>query len=367
MQTQRLYPLNHDPISFSFAQSIKDFVVEELPQDTFSNSGDTLILKIKKKNLSTWDVLRILSNKLRLPTDKMGHAGLKDKHATTTQYISLPYQYKDALEGFSHEGIKIMEMLRHNKPLKTGQLRGNRFFIRLKHVEPHAAGRLEKNFRMIEKNGMPNYFGYQRFGKGKDNFEQSREVAYGESHIQDKKVRSLLISAYQSHFFNAWLAQRVAQMKEANATLLPLLNGEVMMPYPEGETFSPKINRKITSEYSDKKVVPTGLLPGRKVWRSREEAGEIESQFDDGFIHEKGYRRGAWVFPSEMSFHYLFDKKYVELEFTLPKSAYATVVIEYLGNFNLHHDIKEEKKLKGLKHPTPIALDDDEYYDEDDF
>lgn len=366
MHTKRLYPLQHDPISLSFAQSIKDFVVEERLNFDFSDRGDTLILKIKKKNLSTWDLLRILSNKLRLPTDKMGHAGLKDKHATTTQYISLPYKYKEELNGFSHEGIKIMGMFRHHQPLKTGELAANRFFIRLKHVEPHAAGRLEKNFRIIEKNGMPNYFGYQRFGKGKDNFQQSREVAYGESHIQDKKVRSLLISAYQSHFFNAWLAQRVSQMKESNTAQLPLLNGEVMMPYPEGELFSPKLNRKTITDYADKKIVPTGLLPGRKVWRSREEAGEIEAEFDDGFIHEKGYRRAAWVFPSEMTFNYLFDKKYVELEFTLPKSAYATVVIEHLGNFNLHHDIKEEKHIKGLKRPTPIEFSDDDYYDEDD-
>jgi len=367
MHTKRLYPLSHDPITFSFAQSIKDFVVEELPSQTFSDNGDTLILKIKKKNLSTWDLLRILSTKLRLPTDKMGHAGLKDKHATTTQYISIPYKYKDELEGFSSEGIKIMAMFRHNRSLKTGELKGNRFFVRLKHVAPHAAGRLEKNFRLIEKNGMPNYFGYQRFGKGKDNFDQAKEVAYGEAHIQDKKVRSLLISAYQSHFFNAWLAQRVTLMKEQKTPLLPLLQGEVMMPYSDGDTFSPKINRKVEEDYKAKKIVPTGLLPGRKVWRSREEAGELEAQFDDGFIHEKGHRRAAWVFPSDMSYKYIFDKEYVELEFTLPKSAYATVVIENLGNFNLHHDIKEAKKVRGLKTPKPQVDAEDEYYDEDDY
>lgn len=363
MYTKRLYPFSHDPLTFSFAQSIKDFVVEELPLYNFSDSGEYLILKIKKKNLSTWDLLRILSNKLRLPTDKMGHAGLKDKHATTTQYISIPYQLKDALQGFSHEGIKIMEMFRHHSALKTGDLKGNRFFIRLKHVEPHTAGRLEKNFRFIEKNGMPNYFGYQRFGKGKDNFTQAREVAYGEAHIQDKKVRSLLISAYQSHFFNAWLAERVSQMKIDNLPHLKLLEGEIMMPYPDGDIFSPKLSRKIEEEYRTKKIVPTGLLPGRKVWRARDEAGTIETKFDDAYIHEKGFRRAAWIFPSDMSYHYLFDKKYAELEFTLPKSAYATVVIENLGNFNLHHEIKFEKKKETLASFEDL---EDEYYDEDD-
>jgi len=70
------------------------------------------------------------------------------------------------------------------------------------------------------------------------------------SHIKDKKVHSLLISAYQSHFFNAWLAKRVMLMKASQHSQLPLLAGEIMMPYPEGEVFSPKINRKIITEYA---------------------------------------------------------------------------------------------------------------------
>jgi tRNA pseudouridine13 synthase len=58
---------------------------------------------------------------------------------------------------------------------------------------------------------LPNYFGYQRFGKDvvKDNLEKAKDLLFGDAIIKDRKVAKMLLSAYQSSFFNAWLVERL--------------------------------------------------------------------------------------------------------------------------------------------------------------
>jgi tRNA pseudouridine13 synthase len=53
---------------------------------------------------------------------------LKDKHAMTIQYISLPAKFEEKIGTFSHEKIKILDSTRHNNKIRV---EGNRFEIRL--------------------------------------------------------------------------------------------------------------------------------------------------------------------------------------------------------------------------------------------
>jgi len=64
------------------------------------------------------------------------------------------------------------------------------------------------------RKGMPNYFGYQRFGRDSGNFEKSREVARGDLLMTEKKIHKIMLHAYPSYLFNGWLAKWIDIFKE---------------------------------------------------------------------------------------------------------------------------------------------------------
>lgn len=86
---KRVFLQKYKPLDFNFYQNKEDFIVTEEPI-AFSNKGNFIILKIKKENLGTWDLLEKLAKGLNIYEHELGYAGLKDKNATTTQYISIP-------------------------------------------------------------------------------------------------------------------------------------------------------------------------------------------------------------------------------------------------------------------------------------
>lgn len=337
----REYLQNGDQINFDFEQNEKDFIVDEIPHTKFKGKGNFLILHVKKVEMTTWDMIAAFAQFLNIPAEKIGYAGLKDKHATTTQYLSVEVKFESALKKFRHPQIKILSTTQHTHSIRMGDLAGNRFHINLYGVSNIEAGQIEKLARKSEQQGLPNYFGYQRFGRDEASIEQAKEMISGELHIEDAKLKKFLISIYQSVFFNDWLKERVLLSREKNGGKFMLLDGDVYMT-SEGKLFTPK--NKPQKDFEEKKVSPTGLLCGRDVFRARDEARAIEEKYDDGFLYEKGLRREAIIFPKdiEMNYNNNFDK--FSIAFTLPKGSYATVFLENIANRNL-----KAKKIKAKK------------------
>ena len=314
MKTTRLYITNDKVFDFTFIQNKDDFIVEEIPLYTFSNSGNFLILKIKKIYTSTWELITHISNTLDISEHQIGYAGLKDKNATTTQYISIPLNKSRDFKLIETKNIKVLDTFKNNRMLKKGDLKANQFQIILKDIKPEDLPFIYQRISQIQKRGIPNYFGFQRFGK-ENNFQKAKDIVYGEIKHSDKKLESFMKISYQSYFFNAWLANRIQlSIDNDNKVLLPL----------DGDIYR-------------KQTIITGLMPGRKVSRAISKAGEIEQEFDDLFIHEKGTRRDAWIQPTDIQNKYLADTNSMKLSFTLPKSSYATVFIENIANKNYNY------------------------------
>jgi tRNA pseudouridine13 synthase len=309
----RFYSLGHSSIDFHFKQTARDFVVEEIPLYEFSGDGEHLVMFVRKKNISTMEMVGIFARYLGIKNRDIGYAGLKDKHAMTKQYISIHKQHEDALSRFEHEGIKILSSVYHNNKIRIGHLKGNRFYIRLKKVNPTSAIKIDEALKNIESFGMPNYFGYQRFGFD-DKYEQSQAVAHNEEIIKDKKLQHMLVSIYQSYIFNQWLVKRVELSKEENLKKLLELDGDIY-------------------DYKDKTTI-TGIMPGSKIPRAKKEAGKLEEIFDDDIVQFKGYRRVAWIKPTNITNKFNSSNNSMLLEFQLPKSSYATVFVEHLANKN---------------------------------
>ena len=328
---KRLYPKNDKTLNFKFVQNEEDFIVEEQPIK-FSGVGSFLVLKIVKNNCDTWELIDRLAKFLNVFSNEIGYAGLKDKRATTTQYITIPKKYSKEIKLFRNKKIEIIDTFLHNEKLNIGDLEGNRFKINLHNVEITDINHIQKIIKLIVKEGMPNYFGYQRFGKEVvDNLAKAKDVVYGEEIVKDKKLSKMLIAAYQSSFFNAWLVERLSLSNDE----FKLLNGDIFLDLQNDKLFTPKaITANILNDFHNFKITPTGLLPGRKVFKAMGEAALIEQKYDDLYIQEKGYRREAMVFPRDISCKYDASKKVCTLDFILPKGSYATVLVEYLANRN---------------------------------
>lgn len=362
---ERQYYLPHSPIEFYFRQSARDFVVDEIPLYPFSGEGEHLVLHVRKKNLSTWQMVDIFSNHLGIKGRDIGYAGLKDKNAQTKQYISLPRKYEGVFENFEHEGIKILGKTYHNNKIRVGHLKGNRFFIRLKKVNPTAAVKIKEALKMIKQHGMPNYFGFQRFGLDGENYKKGEAILAGTLKEKNKKLAQFYVNSYQSYLFNAWLSRRIQISKlvegfgiDELSNVLPLdseeikamkgqkhsfklIHGDVMMHYPYGKIFHYESSEEV-ERFDRRDISVTGLLSGKRATRSAGLAETIEREYDTITSGIDGARRYGWIFPEEIEGEYKEQEAWFELHFTLPKGCYATVLIEEIAKREIQTDENQE-------------------------
>lgn len=328
---KRIYLNNSKPLNFVFEQNEDDFFVEEFNSIKFKGKGNFVILKIKKTNMTTFNLINLLAKILQTPTNTIGYSGLKDKSATTIQYISIPKNCSKELEKLTTSRVQILQSFLHNEKISIGSHDGNNFRINLKNVNIKEIGQIEKRIKHIKKFGIPNYFGYQRFGKNDDNFQKSKDVIRGERIIKDKKMEKIMVSGYQSSYFNNWLCKRV-QLANKDSSKIGIINGDIMVDLNTKKQFSSKNLEKLNNDFDEKLISPTGLLPGRDVFRSRFEARKIEEKYDDLEVDFKGDRRAAWIFPTNLDLKYNKEQMIATISFTLPTGSYATVLLEDLGN-----------------------------------
>ena len=350
----RFYSLSHSSIDFYFKQSARDFVVEENPLYEFSGEGEHLIIFVRKKNLSTLELVSAIAKYLGIKNKEIGYAGLKDKHAMTKQYISLHKKYESDLENFHHENIKFLSKTYHNNKIRIGHLSSNRFYIKVKKVNPTSAAKIDEALKNIEDNGMPNFFGYQRFGRDGDNHIDGEKIAKGEKKERNPKIKKLLINSYQSYLFNQWLSRRleintlVGNFKSdelVNILNMPkieldklksqkhpfkLLSGDIMEHYPYGKLFDFDGSEHDLRRFDGRDISVTGLLCGKKARIASSIAREIEEKFDDE-INVDGTRRYAWIYPTDIEGRFNAVEAQYEFNFTLPKGSYATVLLEEIA------------------------------------
>jgi tRNA pseudouridine13 synthase len=354
------YAYTHTPIHFDFKQTVERFFVEEVPLYHPSNSGNFLLLKIKKTDMSTWKLITVIAKATGLEERDIGYAGLKDKNATTIQYITLPKQYEKELnKNLDTVKIEILERSYNKAALKIGQLKGNRFSIILHDINEKDAKFFNTTAKMMQTKGIPNYYGYQRFGEDNRSYLQGKEIALSGKKLKGSKEK-LLVSAYQSHLYNKWLGQRVKLSTIISSNNIPqatkkldypealvkvlakqpqffkLFIGDVTTPYPYGKESYVKEMQTYALLFEQKKLSPTGLLCGSKATRSKSDAYYLEEEYDDSeLLSLKGDRRFAWIWPNEVETDYDSSSKKLTVAFYLPKGSYATTFLEEIGKFSL--------------------------------
>lgn len=307
----------------------RDFVVEELPAYPLSGAGDHLYLQLEKTGHTTVHVVRELARHLGVPDKQIGVAGLKDRHAVTTQWLSVPAKLEERLGGFALPGVRILEQTRHGNKLGIGHLRGNRFTVRVRGAAGMAP-QAGETLRELARLGVPNYFGPQRFGLGGLNAEEGLRVMRGESRLRDPRLTRFLVSSVQSLLFNRFVSERLSR-----GVFDQLLEGDMAKKHDTGGVFRVEDALLESPRALRGEVSATGTLFGRKVAPLTGEAGDLErgvlaayALTPEAFRSRKGDRRLTRVFLEDPTLT-VSDNGYT-VAFELPRGSFATSVLREL-------------------------------------
>lgn len=170
------------PVGGVIKERPEDFLVDEVPAYQPAGEGEHLYLLVQKRGLSTMDMVGIVARHFRVPRAAVGVAGLKDKHAITRQVVSVhvPGKKPEDFPMLEHPRVAVLWVDRHVNKLRPGHLRGNRFSIRIRGVEPAAARTAHRVLERLAAGGVPNRIGEQRFGLLENNHLVGRAIVAGD-------------------------------------------------------------------------------------------------------------------------------------------------------------------------------------------
>jgi tRNA pseudouridine13 synthase len=304
-----------------------DFQVEELPLYLPEGSGSHLYLRVRKRGLTTRDLVQALVRG-GAEESAVGVAGLKDKAAVTTQWLSVPKRHAAAVaELEALAGVSVLERSTHRNKLGLGHLRGNRFVIRIRDVAPDALGAATAALDALVLRGTPNWFGPQRFGRFGGNAYDGLRVLRGERVPGGHRLRRFFVSALQSLVFNAMLAERIRRGWYDTVVL-----GDWARKHDTGGTFRVDDPAAEAPRAARLEISATLPLYGRKVRVSDGDAGELEEAVLEAFGlrwpqfgSRRGDRRATRVVLANV--HAAPSQDALTIAFDLPKGSYATAVL----------------------------------------
>ncbi|MDR3637568.1 MAG: tRNA pseudouridine(13) synthase TruD [Isosphaeraceae bacterium] len=139
----------------------EDFQVEELPLVSGGERGRYILYRLTKSGLGTLEAIEAITRRWNLAGRQVSYGGLKDRHARTTQYLTILDGPQRTLRETSFE---LVPSGRVERPYGPDQFRGNRFAVTLRDLSPDQAGKAERAVAELPRDGLPNYFDDQRFG-----------------------------------------------------------------------------------------------------------------------------------------------------------------------------------------------------------
>jgi tRNA pseudouridine13 synthase len=306
--------------------SPEDFEVREIPAYAPEGSGSHAYVLVRKRGLTTRDLVVALMG-AGLGEKEIGVAGLKDKYAVTEQWLSVPQSRSEALEALERlEDVEVLERSRHRNKLGMGHLRGNRFTIRIRDAQEGAAARAGAVLEQLRRQGLPNYFGPQRFGRFGRNAVDGVKVLRGEKVPGGHRLKRFFLSALQSLAFNRLLALRIER-----GLFETVLVGDWARKHDTGGTFLVD-DEHDAARAARLEISATLPLYGKKVRPSPGVPGEMEQEVISGlglrwvdFTGRRGDRRLSRLALGEVAV--ANDDGAVRLDFVLPKGSYATSLL----------------------------------------
>jgi tRNA pseudouridine13 synthase len=311
-----------------------DFEVEEQIAYELSGEGEHLWCWVEKRGENTDWVTQQLARWAGVSPARIGVAGQKDRHAVTRQWFSiqLPGQADPDPQALGLENVHILKMVRHQRKLQTGGLSGNRFRLVIRQLQGDCSA-LQPRLEAIAQQGVPNYFGEQRFGLNGRNLPKADALLSGRLTRVKRNQKSLYISAARSWLFNRVLSERVRQ-----GSWNRFVDGDVLQLQGSQRWFVEDGSEALVDRVAEGDLHPTGPLVGRGDLPSREKVNALETAqlvpyaaWLDGLerLGLKQDRRALRVLPQGVAWRWLEggEEAALELAFTLPAGSYATMVV----------------------------------------
>ena len=290
-----------------------------------SGEGEHDLLHIEKSGANTEWVARQLARHAGVAAKDVGYSGLKDRHAVTRQWFSVPCWNDPDWRMLEVEGVEVLERARHSRKLRRGTHRANHFEIVLRGEDlSQHDGAIAERLDRIRECGVPNYFGEQRFGREGGNITLANDWAAGARLPRHK--RGLAISTIRSFLFNEILAGRVAA-----GTWNRVLDGDTVNLDGTGSVFDVEtVDAEIERRCSEMDIHPTGPLAGdgssgHEVFEDR--ADWLQAL---GRARVESGARALRLRVDALSFE--LDDDTLTLAFTLGRGAYATSVLREIAD-----------------------------------
>ena len=329
----------------------EDFIVEEQPLYQPSGDGEHCYLFVEKRGIDTREMTKELAEHFGVRERDVGVAGQKDARAITRQLVSIhtPGKTVDSFPMIQHPSMGVLWADMHTNKLRMGHLKSNRFSIKIRGIDMTTAPRALAIVQSLEKLGVPNRFGVQRFGSRGDNHEMGRAILTGES---SRKFgvgrRRLFLNALQSAVFNEVLDRRIE-----SGTLGEVHEGDLAWKHDSGSVFKVEIDAirdtELSKRVSSFEISPSGPMWGDKMSRCSGACDEGEvavlRKFEltpDDFARSSqsklvpGVRRPLRVRLTDADVEGGIDEHggYVRLAFDLPPGSYATAVLREIMKTN---------------------------------
>ena len=312
----------------------EDFQVDEVLDIPLSGDGEHLWLWVEKRGLNTEEAAKRIARAAGVPARAISYAGLKDRQALTRQWFSLhlPGKADPDLSAAQGPSLNIVNATRHSRKLQRGAHAANGFTLRLTQLKADMP-LLEQRLQQLRDQGVPNYFGLQRFGHQGGNVGEARRYAESAKLPEQRNIRSRLLSATRSYLFNRVLAERVQSGTWNRAQvgdLLAFTDSRSFFPAGEAECGDPRLD--ILDLHPTGPMWGAGASPAAGAAQiSEQRLAEAEPQLADwlglaGMTHE---RRILRLPIGQLTWHYP-EPETLQLAFVLPAGCFATVVVREL-------------------------------------
>ena len=325
-----------------FKSRPEDFVVRETLSFEPDGEGNHACLYIEKTNTNTEWLARQLARFAGVEAREVGYAGLKDRQAVTSQWFTVKLEgvEKPDWDQLQLDGVRIIHKTWHRKKLKRGSIKHNQFIITLRNIQGLSAAEFEQGIEKITQQGVPNYFGPQRFGHNYNNLHRAVRWFKREIKIKKRNEKSMTLSSARSMVFNQMLSERIRQLGWNT-----IANGEVMMLDGTRSVFAVEsIDTELQERYNQVDIHPTAPLWGRGKLQSSADIRVLELQTAEQLsqwcpaLENQGLqqeRRSVRLMPKNMQVSFnTTDNLSAELRFNLPSGSYATAVLRELININ---------------------------------
>ena len=333
-------------MSYKLKQKPEDFTVEEIPSVKDEGKGDYTYFTLEKNGLNTLQAAELIAAKLGINVKQIGWAGNKDKHAITTQLISLNKVQPERAQKLGIAGIKLSYAGRGTEAIAIGKLKANRFTITLRNLEESDCTQILKNTARLKKNScsMPNYFDEQRFSAKNPELgrmmvqEKINEATkkFPEENLRKmhKSQRLLYVHAYQSLLFNRMLASHIKKHSRKYSTL-EYSRGEMLFPAEKMQNckipligFGTETPKGEAGELMLEEMKTEGITTRNFIIRQLPEATS-EGNLRDAFVRIKKLKISGFE-QDELN----TGAKKAKISFTLQKGSYATIAIKALTCLN---------------------------------